>query len=44
MMIDDGVVPFSINAADKDGWTALHLAANEGHTATAQALLAAGAG
>jgi ankyrin repeat protein len=33
----------SVNAVDK-GWTPLHVAALNGHTATAEALMAAGAG
>jgi ankyrin repeat protein len=34
----------SVNAADKGGWTPLHFAARNGHSATAEALMAAGAG
>ncbi len=35
----------SVNAVDKEyGWTPLHWAAGSGHTAIAEALMAAGAG
>ncbi len=38
------VLSFRLNATDNEALTPLHWAARSGHTATAEALLAAGAG